>query len=66
MTIKDQLASLDQYGIEVFGDEDKYERWINTPVQALGGLSPFHFMLDPDKIQAIKDTLSRIEHGIIS
>ena len=61
-----ELSSLYQYGIEVFGNEEKFIVWLETKNIALGGKKPKE-MLDTNlNINLLKDELVRIEHGIFA
>lgn len=53
---------------EVFASEEKAKAWLNSPVTALGGMSPLEVIkLRGDAgVELVLAELGRIEHGIIS
>jgi len=58
--------SLYKYGIEVFGNEEKFIAWLEIKNIALGGKKPKE-MLDTNlNIELVKDELIRIEYGIFA
>jgi putative toxin-antitoxin system antitoxin component (TIGR02293 family) len=52
--------------IEVFGDEAKALRWLETPNFALGKQRPFELLGSEEGIQLVLDTLGRIEYGVFA
>ena len=61
-----EITLLYRYGIEVFGDNEKFVLWLNTSNVALGGISPRTLLDNHFGIELVKDTLTRIEHGILA
>jgi putative toxin-antitoxin system antitoxin component (TIGR02293 family) len=57
------IAKLYSKGEEVFGDEDKFRRWMNTVNSAMGGVPPISFLDLIEGINLIMDELTAIEHG---
>lgn len=53
-------------GIEVFGSQKKFERWMNTVSIALGGVTPRKLARTPAGIERILDELIRIEQFVIA
>ena len=53
-------------GIEVFGDKDNFNSWLNLENVALGGIEPISLLDNTFGIMMIKDELTRIEHGILA
>lgn len=39
------LADIYSYGYEVFEDEDRFNQWIFSPNQALGGQAPMNYLI---------------------
>lgn len=61
-----EITMLNKYGIEVFGDQDKFNVWLITKNVALGGIKPKDLLDSSFGIQLLKDELTRIEHGILA
>jgi putative toxin-antitoxin system antitoxin component (TIGR02293 family) len=53
-------------GVEVFGDKDNFNSWLNLENVALGGIKPISLLDNTFGIMMIKDELTRIEHGILA
>lgn len=60
------IIMLYNYGIEVFGDEQKFITWLNTTNLALGGKTPRNLLDSTLGIAILKDELGRIEQGILA
>lgn len=61
-----ELALLQKRGIEVFGNPDKFNLWIETVNIALGSVKPKELLDNSFGIELIKDELTRIEHGVLA
>ncbi len=61
-----QISLLYQYGIEVFGNAEKFITWLTTENTALGGTVPKDFLDNTFGIRLVRDELSRIEHGVLA
>jgi len=61
-----EITMLNKYGIEVFGNQVKFNTWLNTKNIALGGLTPKYLLDSSFGIQIIKNELTRIEYGVLS
>ncbi|ANI88420.1 hypothetical protein A9P82_03345 [Arachidicoccus ginsenosidimutans] len=61
-----EITMLNNYGKEVFGDEENYNTWLQTKNIALGGITPKALMDSTFGIKLIKDELTRIEHGVLA
>lgn len=61
-----ELNMLYQYGVEVFGDKDNFNVWLNSKSMALGGRSPKELLDTKFGINMVKDELGRIEHGVLA
>ncbi len=59
-----KLAELSSRGTEVFENEEKFKRWLNTPIGAFQGKKPIEYIDTITGIEMILDELGRIEHGI--
>jgi putative toxin-antitoxin system antitoxin component (TIGR02293 family) len=61
-----KLSMLYKYGVEVFGDQDNFDIWLNTRSVALGGNAPKELLDTIFGISMVNDALTRIEHGILA
>ena len=61
-----QITLLYNLGIEVFGNKDKFNAWLQTQNLALGGIKPKEMLDNSFGIGLIKDELTRIEHGVLA
>jgi putative toxin-antitoxin system antitoxin component (TIGR02293 family) len=59
-----QLAEVAARGVEVFGDREKFKKWLNHPSVALSGKTPLSLLKNRFGVQLILDELGRIEHGV--
>lgn len=57
---------LNKYGIEVFGNQDKFNRWLNIKMLLGVGIKPKSLLDSSFGIQMLKNELSRIEYGILA
>jgi len=60
------ITDLFLYGIEVFGDNENFFKWLRLPNTALGGMEPIVLIEIPGGVAKIKDIIGRIEHGVYS
>lgn len=58
------LAELLSYGREVFESRDRFNIWIKTPSNALGGKTPLELMDTLYGIEEVKKELGRIEYSV--
>jgi putative toxin-antitoxin system antitoxin component (TIGR02293 family) len=61
-----QITLLYEKGIEVFGNKEKFNAWLNTENLALGKIKPKELLDSAFGINLLKDELVRIEHGILA
>ena len=61
-----QITLLYNLGIEVFGNKDKFNTWLETTSVALGGIKPKELLDNSFGIGLLKDELIRIEHGVLA
>ena len=61
-----ELAEVTNLGLEVFGENEKFRNWLETPNYALGNLKPFDLLRDSYGKEMIIGELTRIEHGILA
>lgn len=62
-TVSTYAKVLDQ-ATTVFGTQALAEEWMARPCKHLGGEVPKDMLSDPERVQAVADYLSRIEHGV--
>lgn len=60
------IADLYSFGYEVFGDRDKFNRWIFQPIQALGGKAPYALLDNQYGREEVKNIIGRIAYGVYS
>lgn len=61
-----EISMLYEYGVEVFGNSENFEGWMNSKIIALGGIKPKSLLDSSYGINIIRDTLGRIEHGVLA
>jgi uncharacterized protein (DUF2384 family) len=63
-----QLAELQAYAVEVFGDHDAAVRWLDTGLSELDDLSAREIVTRTGApgLQRARDVLLRIEYGVYS
>jgi len=58
------IEGIFSYGVEVFGDLDKFNQWLDIPVSGLDDATPFSLLDTSFGIELIKDELSKIDYGL--
>ena len=61
-----ELIMLYDYGVEVFGDKQNFNIWLNAKSIALGGRTPKELLDTKFGVGMVKDELGRIEHGVLA
>ncbi len=61
-----EIQLLFNKGVDVFGDMDRFYKWLNAKNIALGGILPISLLDNTFGILMIKDEINRIEHGILA
>ena len=61
-----QITLLYNLGINVFGDKEKFNAWLETQNLALGNIRPKELLDNSFGIGLIKDELTRIEYGVLA
>lgn len=61
-----EIVLLFKYGIEVFGNKEKFNTWLETKNVALGGIVPKELLDNTFGINLLKDELTRIEYGVLA
>lgn len=61
-----ELADLFLFGTDVFGNKEKFFKWLEIPNMALGGMEPKELLEGAGGISKVHDLLGRIEHGVYS
>lgn len=59
-----ELGEIFILGNEVFGDADKFKRWLETPSFAIGNVRPTDLLSDSFGQQIVTEELTRINYGI--
>ena len=60
------LADVYSYGYEVFEDQDRFNQWIFSANQALGGQAPFDILNNSFGREEVKNLIGRIDYGVYS
>ena len=60
-----ELAEVTNLGLEVFGDDNKFKLWLETPNYALGNQKPFELLKDSYGKEMVMGELTRIDQGIL-
>ncbi len=60
------LANLHKRGLEVFGSDEAFSEWLNSPVPYLQGQKPLTYLDTPFGFDLLDQVLGRIEHGIFA
>lgn len=61
-----ELSMLYQFGVDVFGDKDSFDTWLNSKSNSLGGEVPKELLDTRFGISLVKDELGRILHGVLA
>ncbi len=60
------LTDLYAYGISVFGEKERFNKWLDNPNRAFGYVRPLELLNKLSGIGEVKMILGRIEHGVYS
>lgn len=61
-----EISFLYNKGIDVFGNRDYFDKWLETTHAGFGGVMPKDLLDNSFGIQLVNDELTRIEYGIIA
>jgi len=61
-----QIGHLFDRGYEVFGSPEKFNRWLTSPILALGKTTPLSHLDTEDGVESVLSVLSRLERGVYS
>lgn len=61
-----QISRTFNYGKEIFGEADKFTRWLSNQNQALGGIRPIELLNNPLGNNMVYSLLGRIDFGVYS
>ena len=61
-----EITLLYKKGVEVFGDSDRVNAWLQANNIALGNVKPKDLLDNTFGISLLKDELGRIEHGVLA
>jgi putative toxin-antitoxin system antitoxin component (TIGR02293 family) len=53
-------------GVRIFGSEEAFQRWVQTPNYALGDQTPLEILKSTDGISLLENTLEALSWGNIS
>jgi len=60
-----ELIEVFKLGLEVFGDQNSFNQWLNTPNFALGNTKPFELLKNSYGKEMVISELTGISHGIL-
>lgn len=60
-----EVAEVTNLGLDVFGDQDRFRLWLNTPNFALGNIAPCELLYDSYGKELVVGELIRVSHGIL-
>jgi putative toxin-antitoxin system antitoxin component (TIGR02293 family) len=60
------LQRLVVHGVDVFEDQDKFNRWLRRPLPLLDGQSPLQLLDTASGFQVVDELLGRIEYVVYS
>lgn len=60
-----ELVEVFKLGLEVFGDQNSFNQWLNTPNFALGKIKPFELLKNSYGKEMVISELTGISHGIL-
>lgn len=60
-----EIAEVTKMGLEVFGSQEKFNLWLNTPNYALGKLLPKELLKNSYGKEMVLAELTHINHGIL-
>ena len=61
-----EITMLYKFGVEIFGDKDKFNNWLSIKNVSLRGAKPKELLDTSFGMGLIKDELTRIEQGILA
>lgn len=61
-----EIARLCDYGVQVFGDQDRFETWLNMGSIPLNNAKPKDLLDSSFGIELVREELVRVEHGILA
>lgn len=53
-------------GVAIFGDEANFDRWMRSPIKALGDQRPLDLMASSTGMRLVTDELETIAHGVFA
>jgi putative toxin-antitoxin system antitoxin component (TIGR02293 family) len=60
-----ELIEVFKLGLEVFGDQNSFNHWLNTPNFALGNIKPYELLKNSYGKEMVLSELTGISHGIL-
>jgi putative toxin-antitoxin system antitoxin component (TIGR02293 family) len=60
-----EVSEVTKVGLDVFGEMEKFKRWLETPNFSLGNLKPVELLKDSYGKELVISELTRINYGIL-
>ncbi len=60
------LRELRAWGVNIFADAGKFNRWLRRPLAVLEGQTPLALLDTSTGIQLVEQTLGRLAYGVYS
>jgi putative toxin-antitoxin system antitoxin component (TIGR02293 family) len=60
------LADIFSFGLEVFEDKARFRHWLQSPLRALNGKSPFDMLHTSFGREEVRNLIGRIAYGVYS
>ncbi|MGB4773947.1 MAG: antitoxin Xre/MbcA/ParS toxin-binding domain-containing protein [Daejeonella sp.] len=61
-----EITLIYKKGVDVFGDTERFNSWLNSTNIALGNIKPKDLLDNTFGISMLKDELTRIEYGVLA
>lgn len=61
-----EIAEVTRAGVDVFGSQEKFKLWLNTPNFSLGNKLPLHLLKDSYGKELVLSELTRINYGLLA
>ncbi len=60
------LADIFAFGLEVFEDKERFRHWLQQPLRAIGGKSPFDLLHSSFGREEVRNLIGRMAYGVFS
>jgi len=61
-----QIVMLYQSGVALFGEQERFDKWLDSRIISLGGIKPKSLLDNSFGIAMVRDQLGRIAHGVLA